>query len=224
MDINGIKIDFLGHDGFLITMNDGKRIAVDPYNVSDNAGKADYILITHSHYDHCSIKDIEKLSKPGTVILVPPDAQSKITRIDGVTMEVLEAGDEMILGTLKIEAVPAYCVNKPYHPKSEGFIGYIIKQQDTIVYHAGDTDYIPEMKKLSGYGKHGNHFIALLPVSGTYVMSAEEAAEAASIINPDLAIPMHYGAGVIGTVEDAQRFVKLCEEKGITAKMLERII
>ena len=220
--MNGVSINFLGHDGFLIE-NGHKRLVIDPYNVSESIGKVDYILITHSHYDHCSIKDINKLSKEGTVVIVPADAQSKITRIDGVHMEVIEIGDELDLGKMRIQALPAYNIGKDFHSKNEGWLGYLVKLGNIIIYHAGDTDKIPEMNNLSGYGKHGNNFIALLPVSGTYVMSAEEAAEAASIINPDIAIPMHYGAGVIGSVDDAQRFVKLCEEKGVEAKILEKI-
>lgn len=223
MDIEGVKIDFLGHDGFMITCLNGKKLVIDPYNVSNSVGKADYILITHSHYDHCSIKDIEKLAKEGTVIIVPADAQSKITRVNGVHMEVIEVGDEIELGKIKVEACAAYNVGKDFHPKSEGWLGYLVKIGNVIIYHSGDTDKIPEMKRLSGYGKHGNNFIALLPVSGTYVMTAEEAAEVASMINPDIAIPMHYGSGVIGTVEDAQRFVKLCEEHRIKAQILEKI-
>ncbi|MEK6888904.1 MAG: MBL fold metallo-hydrolase [Nanoarchaeota archaeon] len=223
MDVDGIKIEFLGHDGFLIECKDGMRIIIDPYNVSDSVGKADFILITHSHYDHCSIKDIGKLVKEETVIVVPADVQSKITKIEKVHMEVVEIGDEIELGKFKIEVVPAYNIGKDFHPKSEGWFGYLIKMRNVIIYHAGDSDNTPEMKSLSGYGKHGNKFIALLPVSGKYVMDAVEAAEAAKMLNPSMAIPMHYGSGVVGTIEDAKEFVELCKQKGINAEILERI-
>lgn len=221
MEIGGIKLSYLGHSGFII--HNEKKIAIDPYNVSDGIEKVDLILITHSHYDHCSIKDIQRLSKKGTVIVVPADAQSKITKVEDVEMQIIETGDELIFGDVKVSAVPAYNVDKEFHPKSEGWMGYIIKMGNVVVYHAGDSDKIPEMAKLSGYGKEGNKFIALLPVSGVYVMTAEEAAEAASIISPNLAIPMHYGAGVAGTLEDAQRFVKLCMQSGLKAEVLEKI-
>jgi L-ascorbate metabolism protein UlaG (beta-lactamase superfamily) len=227
MEVKGVNIEFLGHDGFLIT--DGnehgkkKRVAIDPYNVSQSLEKVDFILITHSHYDHCSIKDIEKLVKPGSVIVIPADAQSKITRIEGVQMQIIEIGDELSFGNIKIEAVPAYNIGKEFHPKSEGWLGYVLKIGGVIIYHAGDSDKIPEMHKLSGYGKHGNDFIALLPVSGTYVMDADEAASAAEMINPTLAIPMHYGAGVVGTLEDAERFVEACKQSGVKAQVLEKI-
>ncbi|MBS3065450.1 MBL fold metallo-hydrolase [Candidatus Pacearchaeota archaeon] len=223
MEIGEIKILYLGHSGFLI--NNEKKIAIDPYNVSDGAlaEKADLILITHSHYDHCSIKDIQKLSKKGTIIVVSADAQSKISHVEDVEMQIIEVGDELSFWGVKISAVPAYNVDKEFHPKSEGWMGYIIKMGNVVVYHAGDSDKIPEMSKLSGYGKDGNKFVALLPVSGTYVMTAEEAAEVASLISPNVVIPMHYGAGVAGTLEDAQRFVKLCMQVGLKAEILEKI-
>lgn len=226
MEIKGVKIEFLGHSGFVITTDAGKRIVIDPYNLSENAlkcGKADIILITHSHYDHCSIQDIEKIVKTGTIIVVSAESQSRITKISDVNMQIVETGDEIELGNIKIEAVPAYNLGKEFHPKKGGGLGFLIKLGEVIVYHAGDTDKIPEMEKLTGYGKQGNEFIALLPISGTYVMNVEEAAEAAAIIKPSSAIPMHYGAGVIGTIEDARRFVELCGEKGVHAQVLERI-
>ena len=221
MEIGGIKLSYLGHSGFLIS--NGKKIVIDPYNVSDGVEKADLILITHSHYDHCSIKDIQKLSKKGTVIVVPADAQSKITRVEDVEMQIIEVGDELTFGDVKVSAIPAYNIDKEFHPKSEGWMGYIIKLGNVVIYHAGDSDKIPEMSKLSGYGKDGNKFVVLLPVSGTYVMNAEEAAEIASLISPSVAIPMHYGAGVAGTIEDAQRFVKLCMQVGLKAEILEKV-
>lgn len=223
MEIEGVKIEFLGHAGFVVSNSSGKRIAIDPYNISDNIEKVEYILITHGHHDHCSIKDISKLTKEGTVIIVSPDVQSKITKIEGVEMQIVEVGDKLEFGNIKIETLPAYNVNKDFHPKSEGWLGYLIKINGVVIYHAGDTDKIPEMKNLTGYGKHGNNFVALLPVSGTYVMTAEEAAEAASLISPDLVIPMHYGAGVAGIIEDAKRFVELCKESGLRAELLEKI-
>src|SRR3989338_2627189 len=222
MEIENIKINFLGHSGFLIEIHN-KKIAIDPYNLSTNSEKADYILITHSHYDHCSIKDIQKISKEGTLIVIPADAQSKIAHVEKVNVEIVESGHHLEIGKIKIETIPAYNTDKDFHPKREGWVGYIIKIEDVIIYHAGDTDKIPEMKKLTGHGKQGKQFIALLPVSGTYVMDAEEASEVASLISTDLSIPMHYGAGVVGTIKDAENFVELCTSLGLEAKILEKI-
>ncbi|MFH1290339.1 MAG: MBL fold metallo-hydrolase [Nanoarchaeota archaeon] len=223
MEIKGVKIQYLGHSGFLFSNGSGKTIAIDPYSLSDNIPKTDLILITHSHYDHCSIEDIKKIAREGTTIIIPADAQSKVTKIEGLDMQIIEPGDELQIGNIKIEAIPAYNTNKKFHPKQEGWMGYIIKFKEVIIYHSGDSDKIPEMKNLTGYGKHGNEFITLLPVSGKFVMSAEEAAGVASLLSPDLAIPMHYGAGVAGTIKDAEEFVELCKEKNIKAEILEKI-
>ncbi len=221
--VGEIDIEFLGHSGFLIGCGNGKKIAIDPYNISENVGKVDLVLITHSHYDHCSIKDIEKIVSDEGVIVVSADCQSKVARLEGKDMQVVEIGDQLDFGKIAIRVVPAYNVGKDFHPKSEGWLGYVIKIGNVIIYHCGDSDFIPEMRNLTGYGKQGNEFVCLLPVSGKYVMDAEEAAKVASLLSPDLAIPMHYGAGVAGTREDAQRFVELCKECNINAVVLEKI-
>jgi len=230
MKIEDIELSWLGHDGFLIDYK-GKTIVIDPYNVSDSVGKADIILITHDHSDHCSIKDIERVAKSGSLVIGPPHVQSAVMKIQGLHMQPIEVGDEIELDKgLKIQAVAAYNVNKfrdkekgiVFHPKSEGYVGYVIKLGSVIVYHAGDTDLISEMQNLTGYGKQGNMFVALLPVSGTYVMDVDEATEAAEALKPSLAVPMHYGS-VVGTLDDADRFVELCRERGIRAEVLEKI-
>jgi L-ascorbate metabolism protein UlaG (beta-lactamase superfamily) len=223
MEIKHVRIDYLGHSGFMISNGNNKKIVIDPYNVSDKVEKADLILITHTHYDHCSIKDIMKLAKKGTTIVIPADAQSKITKIKDIEMQIIEPGEEFTFGAVKVQAVPAYNVEKDFHPKSEGWMGYVIKISDVIIYHAGDTDKIPEMSKLNGYGKKENNFVALLPISGGFVMGVDDAIDAASLINPDVVIPMHYGAGVEGTVEDAKRFVDGCKKLGLRAEILEKI-
>jgi L-ascorbate metabolism protein UlaG (beta-lactamase superfamily) len=223
MDINGVKIDFLGHSGFVLECRNGQRVAIDPFNISGNVEKVDVVLITHSHYDHCSIKDIQNIIREGGTIVGPADSQSKIRKIEKVGMEVIEIGEELRFGNFKVEAIPAYNVDKDFHSKSEGWMGFVVKTGSVIIYHAGDTDKIPEMQRLTGYGKKGNEFIVLLPVSGKFVMDADEASEVASLLNPSLAIPMHYGAGVAGTIEDAERFVELCKEKSLKAEVMRKI-
>ncbi len=216
MRLGNIEIKWLGHSSLLV--KDSKTIYIDPYNIN-SAEKADIILITHPHYDHCSVADINKIAKDGTIIVVPAACQSKIAKLDKrIELQIIEAGKTLNLDSMKIWAVPAYNINKEFHPKSEGWLGYIIKIGNLIIYHAGDTDLIPEMKKLSEYSKAGN-FIALLPVGGTYTMNAEEAAEATSVIKPSLAVPIHYGS-VAGSRKDAEKFVTLCIEKGIKAEIL----
>ena len=218
MIIDDVEIKWLGHSGFLIK---GKKVIyIDPYNIRGGTEKADLILITHSHYDHCSVADMNKIIKEGTKIIIPADSQSKITRFDvGIDMEIVEPGDEFNFSDIKISSLPAYNIDKPFHPKSENWMGYLIKLGDVLIYHAGDTDVIPEMQKLTGY--QAKKVVALLPVGGRFTMSAEEAVDAAVLIKPFLAVPMHYG-GVVGAIDNAEDFVRLCEEKGIDAKILEK--
>lgn len=220
MKIGGIELDWLGHSGFRI--KNSKVIYIDPFNIGENSEKADFILITHSHYDHCSTADISKLIKNGTKIIISADSQSKITRLPfEVDIVVVESGNELDYGKIKISTFPAYNIDKSFHGKDEGWLGYLIKFEDVVIYHAGDTDLIPEMQKLTGFKKVGRDFVALLPIGGRFTMSFEEAVEAAKIIKPSLAIPMHYGS-VIGSEDDAKEFVKLCKEEGIDSVILKK--
>jgi len=222
MQFKDVELKWLGHSGFLI--RNSKVIYIDPYNIHDVAEdeKADFILITHSHYDHCSFADMNKIVKNGTRILVPADCQSKITRFNfEIKIEIVEPGQELNFGELKISALPAYNIDKLFHPKEEGWVGYLIQIKDVLIYHAGDSDLIPEMQKLTGYKQKQKEFIALLPIGGRFTMNAEEAAEAAEKIKPNVAIPMHYGS-IVGDEEDAKEFKMLCEEKAIKVEILER--
>jgi L-ascorbate metabolism protein UlaG (beta-lactamase superfamily) len=220
MKIGEIEIKWLGHAGFLIKNH--KIIYIDPYNIKENSEKADIIFITHSHYDHCSVADIKNIIKEGTKIVLTADSQSKITRFSiPIDIQIVEPNKELTLGEIKIATIPAYNIDKPFHPKEEGWVGYIIKMNDILIYCAGDTDLIPEMQKLTGYKQPDKIFIALLPIGGRFTMTAEEAAEAAKLIKPTIAIPSHYG-NLVGTKEDAEEFVRLCKENGIDARILEK--
>jgi L-ascorbate metabolism protein UlaG (beta-lactamase superfamily) len=220
MNIGDVEIKWLGHAGFLI--KNSKIIYVDPYNIKEDSEKADLILITHSHYDHCSFADIRKIVQEGTRIIVTADCQSKITRFDiPIKIEIAEPSKSFAFNDLKIDVLPAYNIDKPFHPKEELWVGYLIKMNDVMIYHAGDTDKIPEMQKLTGYKQKNNKFVALLPVGGRFTMSAEEAAEAAGLIQPSVAIPMHYG-DIVGSDDDAKEFCELCNEKKIDCKILEK--
>lgn len=220
MKIDDIEIKWLGHSGFLI--RNSKIIYIDPYNIKENSEKADIILITHSHYDHCSVADMKKIIKEGTKIFLTADCQSKITRFDiSIDIQIVEPGQELNSGDIKISVLPAYNLDKSFHPKGDGWVGYIIKMNSVLIYHAGDTDLIPEMQKLTGHKQPDKKFIALLPVGGRFTMTVEEAAEAAKLIKPSLAIPIHYGS-IVGTKGDAEEFVKLCKEEGINAEILEK--
>ena len=202
LETSGIRISFLGHDSFKLEYS-GKIIYIDPFKISSGE-KADIILITHGHYDHCSIEDLRKLSTVETTIITTPDTTSKLARsVDAKDTKLVTPGAKFDLGWLKIEAVPSYNIGKDFHPKENQWVGYIIELNGVKIYHAGDADLIPEMSNIKCD-------IALLPVSGTYVMTPEEAAKAVGIIKPKVAIPMHYGSGVIGEVTDAQKFKQLC--------------
>ncbi len=193
------NIHWLGHDGFRI---DGqKTIYIDPWQIAGGP-PADVVLITHDHYDHCSPDDVAKVSGPGTVIVTVAAAAKKLKG----EVRVVKPGDSLTVNGVPIEAVPAYNVNKRFHPRSAGYVGFIITVGGQRIYHAGDTDVIPEMADVKAD-------VALLPVSGVYVMTADEAVQAAEIIQPQVAIPMHYGAGVAGSIEDAQRFRDALEGK-----------
>ncbi len=212
MDIDGIKLEWLGHACVRIIA--GKIIYIDPYKITSNE-KADIILITHGHYDHCSIEDIHKIAKPETVIVATTDCSSKFSgKIEAADVKLAEPGKSLSIGKVKIEVVPAYNIGKQFHPKANEWAGYVVEVNGKRFYHAGDTDLIPEMKKIKAD-------IALLPIGGTYTMTAEEAAEAANQINPKIAaIPIHFGE-VIGTKADAEKFKALCKCK---VKILEKSI
>lgn len=197
-NVNSIDIEH-GNQSTIRLESDGAVIFIDPYNISGSQAKADIILITHEHYDHCDTASINKLSSEETVVIAPIVCKSKLARVNTIS-----AGDKKTVNGIQIEAVPAYNTNKPYHPKGSG-VGYVITINGKRIYHAGDTDRIPEMKKLNNIG------IALLPVGGTYTMTAEEAADAVNEdIKPKVAIPMHYGS-VVGSRADAEKFKKLCK-------------
>jgi L-ascorbate metabolism protein UlaG (beta-lactamase superfamily) len=220
MNIGEVEIRWLGHAGFLIKNH--KVIYIDPFNIKKNSEKADIILITHSHYDHCSVADMKNIIKEGTKVVLTADSQSKITRSEiPIDIQIVEPNQELTFGDIKISTLPAYNIDKPFHPKEEGWVGYIIKMNDLVIYHAGDTDIIPEMQRLTGHKQPDKKFIAFLPVGGRFTMTAEEAAEAAKLIKPSLAIPIHYGS-IVGNRNDAEEFVRLCKEEGIDARILEK--
>jgi L-ascorbate metabolism protein UlaG (beta-lactamase superfamily) len=185
------KMVWLGHDGFRIDAD--KTIYFDPYDISPGP-KADLILVSHEHFDHCSPDDVSKIQGPETVIITDKTSAEKLTG----DVRIIAPGESMSFGEVKIEAVPSYNMDKDFHPKQKAWLGFVVEIDGVRIYHAGDTDFIPEMKDLKVD-------IALLPVSGTYVMTAEQAVEAALAIQPKLAIPMHYGA-IVGDEKDALTF------------------
>ena len=198
------NIHWLGHDTFKIEGD--KIIYTDPFKIKKQ-DSADIILITHEHYDHCSPDDVKKVQGPDTVIVATPDCAGKLT---GKVM-IVKPGDKITIKGIDIEAVSSYNTNKQFHTKDRNWVGYIFTVNGQKIYIAGDTDYIPEMKNIKAD-------IALLPVSGTYVMTAEEAVQAALDIKPKIAIPMHYNS-IVGSDKDAQKFAE-----GLKGKIEVRIL
>lgn len=189
------RITWYGHDSFGFQAN-GVQIYIDPWNMPTHVPKANIICITHEHHDHASLPDVTALRTPDTVVFASPSGHAVIPE-----SKIINVGETKQIGDITIEAVPAYNPLKKFHPNDGTRVGFIITIGETRIYHAGDTDIIPELESYKPD-------IALLPVSGTYVMTAEEAAEAVAILKPKRVIPMHYDS-IIGTRADAERFAGL---------------
>jgi L-ascorbate metabolism protein UlaG (beta-lactamase superfamily) len=190
------KIKWLGHASIRIEAQ--QIIYIDPWKIKGGP-KADLILISHSHHDHLSPADVRKIQKEDTVIIAAGDAAAQLSG----DVRTLKPGDKVTVQGVTIEAVPAYNIGKPYHPKANQWIGFILTVEGKTIYYAGDTDFIPEMKEIKAD-------IWILPVGGTYTMTAKEAAEAVNMIRPEVAIPIHCG-DLAGTFEDAATFKQLCK-------------
>ena len=192
------RISWLGHDGFRI---DGSlTVYIDPYQISPGP-QADLILITHEHFDHCSPEDVSLIQAPHTVVVTEPLSAQKLSG----DVRTVRPGDRVEEGNASVLAVPSYNTDKAFHPKDKNWLGFVLEMDGSRIYHAGDADFIPEMADL-------DVDIALLPVSGTYVMTWEQAVEAARAIRPGLAIPMHYGT-VVGDDGDARRFESALQDE-----------
>jgi len=187
-------IKWLGHASFKIKSH--KVIYIDPYQINETE-TADIVLITHEHFDHYSPDDLKKIQGEKTIIVTTPTTGEKISG----NVKTIKAGEVINIEGIEIKAVPSYNTNKEFHPKNSDKVGFIVTIDGKSVYHAGDTDVIPEMEDIKAD-------IALLPVSGTYVMTAEEAVKAAEMIKAKYVIPMHYGS-IVGSKTDAETFKKL---------------
>jgi L-ascorbate metabolism protein UlaG (beta-lactamase superfamily) len=197
------RLEWLGHSGFRLSV--GRAwVYIDPYRVPERSPAADLILITHGHYDHFSPQDVERLSTGRTRLVGPAAVAERVSgQVHSIAPgELLE--DELVRG-VHVAAVAAYNTSKRnpdgrlFHPRDAGWVGYDLNVRGERLYHSGDTDVIPEMDSVTGVD------VALLPVSGTYVMTAQEAAEAARRIGPRVAVPMHWGEH-IGSRADAAEF------------------
>lgn len=188
-----LELVWLGHAGVMIRCPSG-TLYIDPWKVSPKSPRADIILLTHDHYDHYSPDDLEILKGNSTRVAAP-------MRAPEVT-DLMAPGDRIAIGDIVVEAIAAYNISKAFHPRGNGWLGYVVEACGKRVYHAGDTDRIPEMGGLVVD-------LALLPVGGTYTMDAQEAAKAAHDLEAREAIPIHFG-DIVGTRKDAETFARSC--------------
>lgn len=208
-----ITFRWLGHDGFIITNSLGKTVCIDPFKVKGTFDPVDVLVSTHEHFDHCNIDDFKKfVSTTKTEVVGIPMARETLDKLDCKTVHYVSPSDKRTIASIDFEFVPAYNINKfrepgvPFHPKEDSKIGLVFEMDGIRIYHTGDTDNIPEMKNIKTD-------IVLIPVSGTYVMTAEEAIEAAKTLNPKLAIPMHFGT-IVGDKAMAKKF-----KQGVNCKV-----
>lgn len=196
-----------------IKFSDNIKIYFDPYEINENNNDADIIFITHNHYDHYSENDIKKIYNANTKFIITKDLEKELLNL-GIKKEniitVVPNNNYNVLD-ISFKTIPAYNINKPFHPKENNWVGYLINYNNFTYYIAGDTD-ITEDNKLIKCD------VAFLPIGGKYTMNYKEAAELTNIIKPKIVVPIHYGL-IVGTTEDAIEFSKLIN-KDITCKIL----
>ena len=198
-------IDVLCHSS--IRIEEDKIIYVDPFKIEQKYNDADYIFCTHSHYDHFSPEDIEKVKKEDTTIIVPRDIEEQARNIFNNNVVIVEPAKEYQIKYLKFKTTYAYNINKKFHPKENKWVGYIIELNNKKYYIAGDTDNIEEIQNIECD-------IALIPIGGTFTMDYKESAELANTIKTDIVIPTHYGS-IVGEKEDAIKFKELVKDKKV---------
>ena len=203
------NVEVLCHSS--IKINKEKVIYIHPFKIEKNYNDADIVFITHDHYDHYSEEDIDKVINENTIIIIPEELLTKLLRkgINKNAIITVEPNEKYMVQGIKFETIPAYNTNKTFHPKKNGWVGYIIIINGIRYYIAGDTDITEENKKVKCD-------VAFVPVGGTYTMNFKEAANLINEIKPKIAIPIHYGS-VVGTEQDAIDFIRLLhpEIKGI---------
>ncbi len=195
------SIEVLCHS--CIKFNKGEVIYFDPFKIEKNYNDADVIFITHDHYDHYSEEDIDKVVKEGTIIVAPEDLLTKLLKkgFERDNMVLVTPNQKYTVKGIEFQTIPAYNVNKQFHPKANEWVGYVLKIEGVTYYIAGDTDITEENKKVKCD-------IAFVPVGGTFTMDYKEAAELINEIKPKIAVPTHYGS-IVGEKSDGVSFSKL---------------
>ena len=183
-----------------IKITTDRKIYFDPYLIEEETHDADYIFITHDHYDHLDVDSINKIIKEDTIIIMPKSIDKKF---DNYVLKVVP-NNEYIIDDLKFKTIPSYNTNKPFHKKEYDWVGYILELDEKDIYVAGDTDITEENKNVSCD-------IAFVPIGGTYTMDYQEAADLINTIKPRVVIPIHYST-IVGTREDALKFKELLDK------------
>ncbi len=227
-EYKNLKITKYLHDGFRIdyptdsTMQDYKNIYIDPYKLPDEQPKADFILISHEHFDHLDKVSLQKILKVETVVIGNELVKAGLEGMNIPNFIEMNPNETKDFENFKIHSKPAYNINKfqepgkPFHPKENNGLGFLLEfvniadDENVFIYHTGDTDFINEMKEPMKVD------IIMIPVSGTYVMSVQEAAEAINTIKPKIAIPMHNDAGIAGTLSDSDALANIAECEVLT--------
>ena len=196
-----------------IKINRGMIIYIDPFKINQDFNDADLIFITHSHFDHYSEEDILKVKKQNTKIILTNDIVDNAMNLgfDKDDILVVEPNKEYEIDNIKFSTIPAYNINKQFHPRANNWVGYIIDLDKTKYYIAGDTDITEENKKVKCD-------VAFIPIGGTYTVTYTEAAELINIIRPKIVVPIHYG-DIVGNKQDAIEFEKLLD-KNIQCKIM----
>lgn len=200
------NIEVFCHSSIKITGS--KIIYIDPFRIDKSFNDADYVFCTHSHYDHFSPEDIEKIIKEDTKLIVPKSMENEVKDYDVL---FTEPDKEYILDGINFKTTYSYNENKAFHPKENLWVGYIIEIDNKKYYIAGDTDNIPEMRNVECD-------VALIPIGGTYTMDYKEAADLANSINAKIIIPTHYGS-IVGNMEDGEKFKNLVKNKEVVFKI-----
>lgn len=195
MPVETVEIRWINHASFRLSAA-GEVLYVDPWKLSDSPHDADAVFVSHSHYDHCSAEDIEKVSKADTVVIAPAETAGSLRAAGAIA-----PGGQVVVGRITIQAVAAYNIGKAFHPKAKRWCGAVFTMAGRRIYYAGDTDLIPEMSELNDID------VALLPVGGTYTLDADEASRACAEIGCRAAIPYHWG-DIVGSSADAERFAR----------------
>lgn len=196
-----------------IKMTLDKVIYFDPFKIEEESHDADIIFITHNHYDHFDKDSINKVINDNTIVVAPLSMKSDINLIKFRDYVYLNPNDETKVEDINVRAIPAYNLNKPFHARTNNWLGYLISYNGTSYYIAGDTDKTMDNERLECD-------FALIPIGGHYTMDVDEAAELLKVMNPKVVIPTHYGS-IVGTMEDAKKL----QEKliGTNIELVEKI-